>query len=73
MRMAEAKSLISNFRQRSLAFLKVALAQRRNDHGHDVEAVEVVFADAALRDGFFQVGVGGGYESDVDLDVPRAP
>ena len=51
--------------------LLAALAQRRHVEADDVEAVEEVFAKAAVGDELFEVGVGGGDDADVDGDGPR--
>ncbi len=45
-----------------------AVAQRRDEEGDDVEAVEEVFAEVAAGDLFFEVFVGGGDDADVDVD-----
>ena len=50
----------------------LAVAQRRQVERDDVEAVEEVFAEAALFDGLLQVDVGGGDDADVDLDFVGA-
>ena len=47
----------------------LAAAERRELEGDDVEAVEEVFAEAALFDGLLEVDVGGGDDADVDLDL----
>ena len=41
-------------------------AQRFEREADDVEAVEEVFAEPAVADGVFEVGVGGGDDADVD-------
>ncbi len=46
--------------------LDAAFAQRRDVQADDVEAVEEVFAEAALRDQRVEVGVGGGDQAHVD-------
>jgi hypothetical protein len=47
-------------------------AEGRQLQADDVEAVEEVFAEAALADGVLQVDVGGGDDADVDLDLLHA-
>ena len=44
------------------------LAQRGQAQIHDIQAIEQVFAERAVLDGFRQVAVGGGDDADVDLD-----
>ena len=46
----------------------LAVAQRRNEEGDDVEAVEEVFAEVAAGDLFFEVFIGGGDDAGVDVD-----
>ena len=46
----------------------LAVAQRRDKEGDDVEAIEEVFAEVAAGDLFFEVLVGGGDDADVDVD-----
>ena len=48
------------------------IAQRRHVNRNDVEAVEQILAERALRDFFFEVLVGRGDHADVDLDDPVA-
>ena len=45
----------------------LALAQRRDEEGDDVEAVEEVFAEVAARDLLFQVLVGGGDDAHIGV------
>ncbi len=45
-----------------------SIAERREDHAHDAQAVEEVFAEATLADLFGEVPIGGGDDADVDLD-----
>ena len=47
-------------------------AQRRQIDGDDVEAVEEIFAEAAVADFLAQVDVGGGEDADVDLNLLNA-
>ena len=47
------------------------LAERRQGHAHDVEAVVEVQAEEAVPDGGPEVAVGRGDEADVGLDRPR--
>ncbi len=49
-----------------------ALAERWELQHDDVEAVEEVFAEAAVFDGLLEVDVGGGDDADVDLDLAGA-
>ena len=74
-------------RERALALLVAELADvvlrpaagissRRSRSGgrcsvHDLQAIEQVLAEAALRDQLLEVGVGGGDDADVDLDRVR--
>ena len=44
-------------------------AQRGQVDGDDVEAIEEVFAEAALADFLAQIDVGGGEDADVDLNL----
>ncbi len=44
------------------------LAQRGHAQVHHIQAIEQVFAEGAVLDGFRQVAVGGGNDADVDLD-----
>ena len=44
----------------------LALAQRRHEERHHVEAVEEIFAEVALGDLLFEILVGGGNQADVD-------
>ena len=46
----------------------LAVAQRRDEEGDDVEAVEEVFAEVAAGDLFLEVLVGSGDDADVDVD-----
>ncbi len=46
----------------------LAIAQRRDVEGDDVEAVEEVFAEVAAGDLLFEVLVGGGDDAGVDVD-----
>src|SRR5262245_8144751 len=46
----------------------LAIAQRRNEEGNDVEAIEKILAETAVGDFLFEVFVGGGYDPDVDAD-----
>ena len=46
--------------------LHAPLAQRRQVEADDVEAVEEVFAEAALGDQGVEIGVGGGDDADID-------
>ncbi len=45
-----------------------AFAQRRQFDAEDVEPVEKIGAELALRDQFFQILVGGGDAAEVHLD-----
>ncbi len=45
----------------------LAIAQRRDEEGDDVEAIEEVFAEVAAGDLFFKVFVGGGDDAYVDV------
>ena len=49
----------------------LAIAERRHEEGDDVEAVEEVFAEVAAGDLFFEILVGRGDDSDVDVDGVR--
>ena len=49
-----------------------ALTERRKLQHDDVEAVEEVFAEAAVFDGLLEVDIGGGDDADVDLDLTGA-
>ena len=53
--------------------LVAAFAQRRDRQADDVEAVEEVLAEAAVADGVFEIGVGGGDDADVDGSEPGSP
>src|SRR5215469_11473801 len=46
----------------------LAVAQRRNKEGNDVEAIEQILAEAAVRDFLFEILVGGGDDADVHAD-----
>ena len=46
----------------------LAVAQRRNEEGDDVEPVEEVFAEVAAGDLLFEVLVGGGDDAHIDVD-----
>ena len=50
-----------------------ALAQRRDAHGHGVQTVEQVAAEAAVLRLLLQRLVGGRHHAHVDLDRPRPP
>ena len=50
----------------------LALAQRRNVDGHDVEAVIKVLAEGSLLQRGAQIAIGGGEQADINLDGARA-
>ena len=51
--------------------VRLPLAQRRNEDREDVEPVEQVLAERALRDRLLQVLVRRGDQAHVDLDAAR--
>ena len=53
-------------------YIFFAIAQRRNEKRDDVEAIEEVFAEVAAADFLFEVFVGGGDDTRVDMWTGRA-
>jgi len=50
-----------------------AIAQWRDLYHNDIEAIIEIIAESTLPDGRLQIGVGGGDDALIDLDIFQAP